>query len=228
MFGRFGSRGKQWHLTLLFMVILFLPLHGLCNEPGRDPISHKESITEKNQVFDRITQTASGIETLSSDFTQETHSAMLKDVPVAKGRFFYRCPDGLRWEVLEPNPRGFVVNGEKAKRWRGQYGHSQSFDLRRESVVQIITDQVFAWARADFNWLEDRYTITVEENIPAVLKLIPVSSSEKKYVDHIRLIFSPTDTHLSVVEIHQAGGDFTVIRFINTAVNSPLDEHFFE
>jgi outer membrane lipoprotein-sorting protein len=193
-----------------------------------EPVSQKSPIPEKDQVFEQIAIAASSIETLASGFTQENHSAMLKDVPVSKGRFYYKTPDGLRWEVLEPNPLGFIVNGDRAKRWRGQSDHSQSFDIRREPVVRIITDQVFAWARADFKWLEERYVITVVGDAPVVLKLVPVSSSEKKYVDHIRLIFSETDAHMSEVEIRETGGDYTVIRFINTVVNSPLEGNLFD
>ena len=210
--------------SLLAIAILCLAFQAFSDEP----VSEKSPISEKDRVFDQIAGAASGIETLASGFAQENNSAMFKDAPVSKGRFYYRSPDGLRWEVLEPNPMGFVVNGDEAKRWRGQNGRSQSFDLRREPVVRIITDQVFAWARADFKWLEERYTITVVGDAPVVLKLVPVSSSEKKHIDHIRLIFSETDAHVSEVEIHETGGDYTVIRFINTAVNSPLEEDLFD
>ena len=76
--------------------------------------------------------------------------------------------------------------------------------------------------------MEERYTITVVDDALVVLKLVPVSSSEKKHVDHIRLTFSETDAHVSEVEIRETGGDYTVIRFINTAVNSPLEEDLFD
>jgi outer membrane lipoprotein-sorting protein len=122
---------------------------------------------------------------------------------------------------------GFIVNGDKGKRWRGQSGSLQSFDLKKEPVIQIITEQVFAWARADFDRLEAGYDITVLEENPVTLKLVPLSVTEKKYIDHIKLIFSSTEDYVSSIEIHEVNGDYTQINFIDMTINKPIQEDIF-
>jgi outer membrane lipoprotein-sorting protein len=122
---------------------------------------------------------------------------------------------------------GFIVNGDKGKRWRGKSGSLQSFDLKKEPVIRIISDQVFAWARADFKRLEAGYDITILEETPVILKLVPLSLTEKKYLDYIKLIFSSTGDYVSAIEIHEAGGDYTQLTFVNMSINQPLQEGIF-
>jgi outer membrane lipoprotein-sorting protein len=208
---------------VLIILVSIMPSMVICQEAGQitDPAS------VKSDVFTRIRQAASTVRTLAGEFTQEKHLEMLENAPVSKGRFFFQNPDRLRWEVYEPAAMGFIVDGEKGKRWKGQSGARQSFDLKKDPVIRIISDQVFAWARADFERLEAGYDITVLGEDPVSLKLVPLSATEKKYLDHIKLIFSPAEDYVSAIEIHEAGGDYTRISFIDMAVNMPLQEDTF-
>lgn len=211
---------KRFIFTIL---ILFVPFLALCQEAG-------EAIgpaAAKADILNRIRQAASTVRTLAGEFTQEKHLEMLENAPVSKGRFFFQNPDRLRWEVYEPAAMGFIVDGEKGKRWKGRSGARQPFDLKKEPVIRIISSQVFAWARADFERLEAGYEITVLETGPAVLKLVPLSATEKKYLDYIKLVFSPAEDYVTAIEIHETGGDYTTISFIDMAVNMPLREDTF-
>src|SRR4030042_3920805 len=160
---------------ILMVIIILMPFQVFSEEPQDET----DSASNKAEVFSRIKQAASSVQTLAGEFTQEKHLEILENAPVSKGRFFYKNPDCLRWEVYEPTSMGFIVNGDKGKRWRGKSGSLQSFDLKKEPVIQIISGQVFAWARAEFNQLEAGYDITVLEENPVILKLIPLSVTQK-------------------------------------------------
>jgi outer membrane lipoprotein-sorting protein len=208
---------------ILMVIIILMPFHVF----SEGPQDENDYTDKKAEIFSRIKQAASSVQTLASEFTQEKHLEILKNAPISKGRFFYKNPDCLRWEVYEPLSMGFIVNGDKGKRWRGQSGSLQSFDLKKEPVIQIITEQVFAWARADFDRLEAGYDITVLEENPVTLKLVPLSVTEKKYIDHIKLIFSSTEDYVSSIEIHEVNGDYTQINFIDMTINKPIQEDIF-
>jgi outer membrane lipoprotein carrier protein len=208
---------------ILIALIFMIPSVAFCQE-AKDASA---PATGKAEIFSRIQQAASSVKTLSGEFTQEKNLEILENAPASRGRFFYQNPDRLRWEVYEPASMGFIVNGDKGKRWKGQSGSRQSFDLKKEPVLRIISGQVFAWARADFKQLEAGYDITVLEDAPVILKLIPLSATEKKYLDYIKLIFSLTEDYVSAIEIHETGGDYTRINFIDMAVNKPLQEDIF-
>jgi outer membrane lipoprotein carrier protein len=208
---------------LLITILLLLPL----SVSGEETQQETGAAENKTEVFNRIRQAASNVQTLAGEFTQEKHLKMLENPSISKGRFFYKNPDCLRWEVYEPVSMGFIVNGDKGKRWQGQSKSIQPFDLKKEPVIQIISGQVFAWARADFKRLEAGYNITVQEENPVTLDLSPLSTSEQKYIDHIRLTFSSTEDYVSMIEIHEGGGDYTRIKFIDMTVNKPIQEDIF-
>ncbi len=179
-------------------------------------------------AFAHIAIAASAMETVSSDFTQERFASMLKDPLVSSGRFAYEKPDRLYWEVVKPSASGFVVKGGKARRWDGDsHDRTEAFDLEKEPVMRAIVEQVFAWVRGDFPWLEKRYKITTKEGMPTVLKLLPLLSQEKKYVAYLNITFSKDWAYVSSVEIHEKSGDYTRISFLNTAINEPLPKGLF-
>jgi outer membrane lipoprotein-sorting protein len=205
------------------VIIILMPFQVFSEEPQDE----NDYTDKKAEIFSRIKQAASSVQTLAGEFTQEKHLEILKNSPISKGKFFFKNPDCLRWEVYEPTSMGFIVNGDKGKRWKGQAGPMQAFDLKKEPVIQIITEQVFAWARADFDRLEAGYDITVLEENPVTLKLVPLSVTEKKYIDHIKLVFSSTENYVTTIEIHEAGGDYTQINFIDMTINKPIQEDIF-
>lgn len=179
------------------------------------------------KIFSEIAASASQVETLSSDFTQEKHLSMLEKVLTSKGRFFYKRDNRLRWELNDPVVSGFAVNGKYAARWDAQTKIPQTFNVNRVPFIKIFSDQVFSWAKADFKRLQKQYRIQVLGDEPVDLKLDPKSAREKKYLDHLRIVFAADASHVRTVEVHEPDGDFTAIRFFNTQINAPLPDSLF-
>jgi len=209
--------------VILMIIIILIPFQVFSEGPEQQ----SDYTGKKYEIFARIKQAASEVQTLAGEFTQEKHLEILESSPASRGRFYYKSPDRLRWEVYEPISMGFIVNGDKGKKWQGKSTSLKSFDLKKEPVIRIIADQVFSWARADFKKLEAGYDITILEETPFILKLVPLSITEKKYLNYIKLVFSPAENYVSVIEIHEADGDYTQINFINMTVNKPLQEDIF-
>jgi outer membrane lipoprotein-sorting protein len=211
-----------------FLFLVFFPL--LCCDPSAQTaeISPESKAKEnKSKIFSLIAAGASAVQTLSSDFSQERHLSMLKEPLVSTGRFAYEKPDRLYWETLKPEPMGFVVQGDKAKRWSGDPGKAETLEVNQEFMIRAIVEQVFAWARADFAWLEKRYRISVREESPFLLKLIPLSFQEKKFLAYITITFSEDWTYVRLVELREKGGDFMRLRFMNTLLNPALPKDLF-
>jgi len=63
--------------------------------------SQRPEITpdNKSEAFARISSESKNLQTISSDFTQERHLAVLKDPLLSIGRFGYIKPDSLYWEI---------------------------------------------------------------------------------------------------------------------------------
>ena len=175
----------------------------------------------------RLEQAASGVSTLASDFVQEKHLAMFKTVVTSRGRFHYRKPDRLRWELTEPVASGFALNGNQGRRWHQRTGRTESFDIRQDPIMKAVSDQIFAWANADFAGLGRTYRILILSEHPVSLRLEPLPAAMAASLDHLRITFSPDGKFVRAVEIHEKDGDSTRIRFVDTVVNPPLGPDLF-
>ena len=193
-----------------------------------EPADQGPAATGRAGAFARISKTVSGVKTIAGSFRQERRLAMLTRPVVSTGRFYCEKPDRLRWELLSPEPSGFVVNGELAKQWKGKEGPSGAFEAKQNPLIRLIVEQIFAWATADLKWLEQRYGINVVQEDPIILKLVPRSSKEKKYIDHLRISFEPGTNYVHIVNILEKGGDSTRIEFFDIIVNSQLQQGLFD
>lgn len=178
-------------------------------------------------IFGSLERTAATVKTISSDFVQEKHLSMFKTVLTSKGRFYFSKPDLLRWELTAPVASGFVLKGEKGRRWHERTGRSENFQISQEPVMKLVSDQLFAWARADFQWLKKEYRISVLAESPVALRLEPRSAATAGFLHHLLINFSADGRYVRSVELHEKDGDYTRIRFVNAAVNKPLQADLF-
>jgi outer membrane lipoprotein-sorting protein len=178
-------------------------------------------------LFSSLEKTAGSVKTLSSDFIQEKHLEMFQTTVNSKGHFYFSKPDLLRWELTAPVASGFVLKGEKGRRWHERTGRKENFLISQEPVMKLVSDQLFAWARADFPWLKKEYRISVLSESPVTLRLEPRSAATAGFLHHLLINFSADGRYVRSVELHEKDGDFTRIRFQNTAVNKALPADLF-
>ncbi|UCF94446.1 MAG: outer membrane lipoprotein carrier protein LolA [Desulfobacterales bacterium] len=209
---------------MVVLLVLLVPGGLLRGERPQDPpVGGRQ-----DHLLAQIAKATADVQTLASDFIQERHLDLLENVLISKGRFYYKKENRLRWELTEPVLAGFAVNGDKARRWRGPSGPTQTFEVHSVPFIKVFADQVLAWARADFAQLRRRYRITVLGEAPADLELVPVYAQEQKYLDHLRIVFAPDASHVRSVEVYEIGGDFTRVCFSNTIINEPLRDALFD
>jgi outer membrane lipoprotein-sorting protein len=180
-----------------------------------------EPLRPEDPILALLQKRAANVETLASDFIQEKHLAVFREVLISKGLFLYARPDRLRWELTDPVRSGFVLEGEKGRRWHQHTGRSTPFTLSREPVMKLVAEQLLAWAVADFDRLRKQYQISVIGRAPVALRLEPLAGAEE-FLDHLQVVFAADGSHVQSVEVHERGGDFTRIRFIDGVVNGPL------
>lgn len=210
-------------MRLLSLLLIMSPLlfssAASAGEPKGSPVSAA--------VLSRLEQTAGVVKSLSSDFIQEKHLSMFKTVLTSRGRFYYSKPDQLRWELTSPVASGFVLKGDKGRRWNERSGRTESFQISQDPVMKLVSEQLFAWAKADFAWLKKEYRINLLEESPVSLRLEPISSATAGFLSHLLINFSADGRHVRSVEIRERDGDFTRIRFVNTQVNKSLSADLF-
>jgi outer membrane lipoprotein-sorting protein len=187
-----------------------------------------DSDTAKTEaVLLRIKQASKKIETLQGDFVQKKKVKILKKMPDSYGRIIYQGPDRLLWEITEPVKMGFVIIGDKGRKWNRDKERIKNFDVSKDPVISVISNQVFAWAKGDYDRLKTGYEIKILNEQPVELKLIPKSPVEKRYIDSIIMAFSDNEEHVNRIEILEKKGGLTQIYFSNIIINKELQEGLF-
>jgi len=185
------------------------------------------SAAELDDVLTEIRAAAGHTETLLSDFVQEKHLSIMAEPLASKGRFAYRKPDQLRWELLEPIAAGFVLRGKQGERWNSLSRQVESYAVERDPVMGMVAKQLLAWARVDLDWLQSHYLMALKSAEPLGLLLTPRDPGEAGLIRHIEVTFAPDRSYVDQVALAEQSGDSTVLKFSHVAINSALPANIF-
>ena len=200
----------------------------LCCAPLAFGATQQSEETKLPEVFSRLQNAAAETWSLSSDFVQEKHLAIFAETLLSKGHFSYQKPDHLRWELLTPVPSGFVLRGQQGERWNGLSRETSVFRIDRDPIMGIIAEQLLAWAKVDIEWLKSRYQIELLSDQPVRLQLFPLDQGEAGFIEQLQILFAVNNSHVKLVEMHEVGGDKTLLHFENATMNQTLSAETFQ
>ncbi|HEY6000656.1 MAG TPA: outer membrane lipoprotein carrier protein LolA [bacterium] len=178
-----------------------------------------------DEVLARLAREAARVETLQAGIVQEKRLEMFQDTVTSRGRFAYRRPDRLRWELTDPVATGFVIAGSSGRRWHGLTGRTEPFTLESDPMMKVVAGQLLAWAHADFGAMRRDFRIAVASEAPVTLQLEPLAANA--FVARVTMVFAASGDHVESVTVEEKGGDRTVMRFTDVEVNRPLPDGLF-
>lgn len=179
----------------------------------------------EQELKQKIAAASSKIQSVQCDFVQEKKLSMMKDKSASKGVFYFSKPGKVRLEYRQPNFQAMIVNGsnaymqDKTKTTKVSISKSKAFQHLNKIIVSSITGSM----------LESKdFTSKILENDKQVkLELTPLSKSIKGFLSSIVLVLDKRDYTAARLELHEDGGDYTLLSFSNKVVNSSLPETLF-
>jgi outer membrane lipoprotein-sorting protein len=180
--------------------------------------AHRQAVLAE---FDRVQES---IRTLTSDFRETTHSPLLKEPIVSKGRVFLTKPDSIRWEYSDPEPMRFVITEDD---YTGYFPERNRAEKRKIGRWREQLFRFLGLGQASRE-LEKFYDIRIEEPGPDMagthcLVLAPKKKRVRKRMDEVRF-WIDADSYLPVrVEYHgREDGNARMIEFENMRLNPTL------
>jgi outer membrane lipoprotein-sorting protein len=210
--GNYMVRLKFIFLSFIFLIILPAFVYGDADSAKTD------------EVLLRIKQASKKIKTLQGNFVQKKKIKILKEMPDSYGRISFQEPMHLRWEILSPVIMGFVIDGDNGRKWQGDKKRIKKFEVSKDPIISVISNQVFNWANGDYERLKTGYDLKIVNDHPVEIKLIPLSPVEKKYINSIILAFTENEEHVNRIEILEKKGGLTQIFFSDIVINKELQE----
>ncbi|MDR0828121.1 MAG: outer membrane lipoprotein carrier protein LolA [Desulfovibrio sp.] len=187
----------------------------------------QKAFAQADEVLSALRRKAEQLNSVRADFVQETSIPMFAEPVRSHGRFAFKRPKSLRWEYHDPMREGFVLNGDTGFRWENNSAARKPFIPGSDPVATIVARQMIVWITFDMQRIGSEYSIEPVPGKDVRLKMTPLRDDVKGVITSIIITFSPAGP-ASLVEIKEAGGGGTSIRFSNTVVNGPMDGQEFQ
>ena len=162
---------------------------------------------------------------ITSDFVQYRHLAIMNEPLKSTGKFYYKKADLMKWDQRSPSPYYFIVNGDKIIRFDGTRRKEMSVNNPQVSYFKNFIMGTVDGSLFESNQFNSEFTKT-NELIKVVL--VPIEKQMKKRIETIELLFNTNDLSLQGLTIFESGGDKMVIEFSNQEFNVINDNAVFE
>lgn len=166
-----------------------------------------------------------GTESLRARFTQTKHMSLLNQPLVATGRFAYKRPDKVLWEIEQPE-RATVIIAEGKLHVPGMADKDRE-TLSAMPVAQAMS-QIGALFAGDVGALRETFAITAEQGDAGIaVRLVPRPAAGQGMFSRIDLTFSGPALTLRTLRLENRLGDRVEVDVHEISVNPALPETLF-
>lgn len=202
----------------LLLIFLGFSCNTLLGQATFKPITDVALFNKK--IADKSINTKS----IKAEFTEEKRVSYLKDVHVAKGKFYFKKSNKMRWEKTAPEPYIFLVNGDQVKiKDNGVEKDISSFNEGvgriRELMLMIVNGEFQNSKAFVASYFESEKEYKVD--------LIPKNKKLGAVFQLISLTFSKEHMQLVEMKLLEKSGDSDVMKFYNDVVNEELKDQLF-
>ena len=165
------------------------------------------------------------INTIKSDFVQEKELSMLSEKIISKGKFWFKRENAVRMEYTNPFQYLMIINGSKIYIKDSQKENKVSARSNKlfEQINKIMMDCVKGTALSNPD-----FTVRIFEGADSYLaELSPVNKNLKSLFKNVNLVVGKKDYGVTAIQMHEPGGDKTVINFTNRELNVNLPDALF-
>ena len=173
----------------------------------------------------QFSASAKKLNTIQSDFNQEKNLAMLSEKISSSGKFWFKKDNLVRMEYTNPFRYLMIINKNNVfiKDDQKENKISARSNKMFQQINRIIVDCVQGTALDN----KDFTVKTLEGKDGYLIYLSPVAKAMKDLFNNINVVVDKKDYSILRMEMVEAGGDNTVIRFTNKQLNIPVADALF-
>jgi len=173
----------------------------------------------------KIIEASQKIKTIQCNFEQVKISSMLAEKAISKGAFFFKKDNKVKLDYREPFTYVIVMNNGKLlikdedKTRQVNLSSSRSFQQLNKIIVDCINGNILSST--------DLTAKLFENSTLAKIELTPINKTIKKFLSGIVVILEKSDFSALRIEMNEASGDRTVLRFFDKKLNNEIDNEQF-
>lgn len=160
---------------------------------------------------------------LRGGFEQEKRLAGFRQPLRSKGRFVLAREHGILWDTQAPFPSLVVFAGDRILARAPDGGLRVEVDASGRPGMASANALVFALIAGDLDTLSAQFDArgALAEDGSWTLRLVPRAGPLSAALNGVRL---EGDRHVRMVELEEAGGDVSLVRFLDIVPASTLDD----
>jgi len=187
--------------------------------PGFTPV---KDLSQFTAAFAAASQK---IQSIKSNFVQEKELSMLAEKIISKGNFWFKKESMVRMEYTQPFQYLMIINRDKVYVKDAQKENKVSARSNKlfQQINQIMIDCMQGTTLSN----KDFQTRVFEGKGTYLVEMVPVVKGLKDMFKHINVTIARNDYSVNSIEMLEAGGDNTTIRFTNKELNTTIQDALF-
>lgn len=205
--------------NFLLIFLLSLPVISRAQYTGYKPVA------DYAQFKTQFAAEAGKIQTIKSNFVQEKSLSMLSEKINSEGKFYFKRSNRVRIEYQKPFEYLMVMNGEKIMVRDDQ--KESTINVKSNKLFQQVNNIMIDCVQGSILSNKD-FTVRVFENDKTwLLEMTPAGTALKEFFSTIVIFVDRKDYTVNSIEMNEASGDKTVIRFSQKELNVSIADEVF-
>ena len=205
--------------TKLFVSIIALCLNVVAFGQG-----DYKSVSDPTTLLNKLKSVSNNTSTISADFVEEKHLAVLNLPQTSQGHFYYQKDDKMRWQQNSPSKFIFLMNGESLR----IQDEGKEKDLGEGiKIASRINKFMMGLIQGDYQDDKKFMTECFESDSDYMIVLTPQNKTLKKMYSTLKLHFSKKDYRLQKISFFETNGDNKIVTFTNQEYNKTLKNELF-
>jgi outer membrane lipoprotein-sorting protein len=165
------------------------------------------------------------VQSIRSSFIQEKNLAVLEEKIVSNGKFWFQREKKVRIEYQKPFRYLMIINGDQILIRDDQKESKISTHSNKlfQQINRIIVDCVNGAIIDNKDFVSKIF----QNEKMYLLEMTPTSKSTKEFFQKIIVLVDKKDWTAVSIQLIEPGGDDTLIRFSDKALNEKIDEVLF-
>lgn len=205
-------------------LLFLLSLTSLCF-PAFAQVSGFTKVSDPVAIQKKVAAKASDITSIQSDFIQEKHLSVLSQPITSKGNFTYKKENKLRWEYTTPFTYLVILNNGKIL--MKDENKESKFDMGSSKMFQEINNLIVNSVQGKISESKDFNVTYFQDPDYYLVVMEPLSGEVKEFFSAIYIYFEKKSLSVGKIDMKEASGDNTLIKFLNHRYNAAIpDEKF--
>lgn len=173
----------------------------------------------------RFSMESAKVMSITSDFRQEKELAALAEKMTSTGEFWFKRNNKVRIDYQKPFVYRLIMNGDKILLKDEQ--KENRVNVKSNKLFQQVNRIMLDCIQGTILNSDEFQTEVFEDSKTFLLEMTPKDKNLKQFFTTIRLHVDKIDYSVSRIEMHEPGGDQTVLTFFNKQLNQPVKDEVF-